>query len=393
MKKLIYVFALVLLSMASCKKQEEVQQFIINDSLFQIITVSPDDINKKDRSKISEFAEGIEYIPLQTSDSILIGEIKKIIVWDNQYYIWDNLSETIFCFSSDGKFRYKIYKQGEAPDEYLRISDFTLDRDNGNVIIYSDMNQTFYEYTQTTELVRKTKASFLLSSFATQSNRMHCYIGKLPNMDFYKEIFPESYRYVTLKNGKLQNQQLKYKYNESFLRIPLSTNNFTFYGDTILLTEFLAPEVYWIDSLGNLNPRYRIKFTTNKYIPTFNEDIDLEEMKQKIKQGELTLLYNGFYETKKYLFFNFSRGLIGMAYVNKEDGSIHNLGYFLLDDFNQNTLPASINFMDEEYMYKIVEPGQLMAKNEKSTYSSYLKNICNNMSALDNPVMIRIKLK
>lgn len=393
MKKIIYVLAVILLCMASCKKQEKVQQFIINDSLFQIITVNPDDINKKDRSKISEFATGIEYIPLQTADSVLIGEIKKIIVWDNQYYIWDNLSETIFCFNSDGKFRYKICKQGEAQDEYLRISDFTLDRKNGNVVIYSDMNQSFYEYTDAMELVQKTKVSFILSSFATQENQIHCYIGKLPNMDFYKEIFPESYRYVTLNNGSIQNQQLKYEYNENFLRVPLPVNNFTFYRDTILLTEFLVPEVYWIDSLGILNPRYRIKFTTNKYTPTFNENIDLEEMKQKIKQGELTSLYTGFYETKKYLFFNFSRGLIGMAYVDKKNGSIHNLGYFLLDDFNQNTLPASINFVDEEYMYKIVEPGRLMEKNEKSNYSSYLKNLCNNMNEFDNPVIIRIKLK
>lgn len=393
MKRLGYVLAFILPFMVSCKKQGALQQFVMNDSLFQIVTVNPDDINKEERSKISDFADGIEYIPLQTEDSILIGEIRKIIVLDNNYYIWDNLSETIFCFASDGKFRYKIYKQGEAPDEYFRISDFTLNKKTKNVVIYSDMNQSFYEYTDAIELVKKTKIAFVLSSFASQENWIYCYMGKLPNRDFYEEIFPQSYRYVTLKNGNLQTQQLKYSYDENLLRLPLSTNNFTFYGDTILLTEFLSPEVYCIDSLGQLKPRYRIKFTTNKHNPTFNENIDLKDTKQKIEQGELTLLYNGFYETKKYLFFNYSRGLIGTAYVDKKKGSIHNLGYFLLDDLNHNTLPATINFLDEEYMYKIIEPGRLIMKNEKEDFSPYLRKLCKDIKEFDNPVIMKIKLK
>ncbi len=393
MKKIGYLLILILPFMVSCKKSRTVESFVTNDSLFQIITVNPDDINRKERSRISEIAESIEYIPLQTEDSILIGEVSKIIVWENKYYILDKLSETIFCFGSDGKYQNRIYRQGTGPDEYLRIFNFTIDRGTGNIVIYSDMGQGLYEYTSDGKFVKKTSVSFILSSFQPQGDRIYYYLGQSPNMVLYKDIFPESYRYLVLNDGEPQSQQLHYKYDDSFLQIPLSDNNFTFYGDTILLTEYLKPEIYWIDSIGNLTPRYRIEFTTNTYAPSFNENVDLERMNQEIKRGNLAQLLMGFYETSRYLFFNYSRGLIGMGYVDKKDNSIHNLGYFLLDDFNQNTLPASISFAEEGYMYKTVEADKLIMKNEKDNFSPYLKDICKNIHNFDNPIIIKIKLK
>ena len=360
MKKLIYVLVLPLLM--SCKKNTALQNMVINDSLFQVVTINPDNINKKEPGKISMFAESVEYIPLQTEDDMLIGEITRLIVWKDMYYIWDRLSETVFCFGQDGKFRYRLSKQGEAPDEYFNIADFTLDMESGNMVVYSDRGQALYEYSATSELVEKLDVPFIMSSFAVKGDWKYCYLGRLPNMRFYEDVFPKSYRYATLQNKNVCNEYLPYKFDESFLKVPLSSNNFTFYGDTILLTEFLSPEIFSIDTLGRLCPRYRIEFTTNTYTPNFEEPVDLDKMKRTVKEGKLTTLYGAFYENTNYMFFNYSRGLIGLAYVDKREGLVHNPGYFLLDDFNQNTLSVSIACVDEEYLYLIGEPELLLKK-------------------------------
>lgn len=371
MKKLTCIFILVLPFMISCKKNAAFQATIINDSLFQVITVNPDNIDKKEPGKISAFAEEVEYIPLQTADSILIGETTRLIVWSDLYYIWDKLSETIFCFDQDGSFRYRVNRQGNGPDEYLNIKDFTLNRENGNIMIYSDRGQAFYEYTRDGELVKKSKASFLMSSFAAKGDWKYCYLDRLPNQRLYEDIFPEAYRYVTLNDGNVCNHQLKYEYNEDFLHVPLSSDNFTYYKDKVLLTEFLHPEIYEIDSIGNLNPRYRIEFTTNAYAPSFYGSVDLKRMKEAEKEGEYTSLFGAFYENEDYLFFNYSRGLLGLAYVEKKDGSIHNPGYFLLDDFNQNTLSVILASVDEKYVYLMGEPELLKEKQKRKQFSPY----------------------
>lgn len=393
MKETIYLLICTLCLFTSCVKSGKKQITEINDSVFRVIVMDPDDINKKEMSKVSVFGSSVEYIPLQTADTFLIGEVKKLIVYNDKYYIWDNLSEAIYCFDSEGKFQNQIGKKGGAPNEFVRISDFTVNMENGNILVYSDVDRGLYEYMSNGEFVKKTDTHFVLFSFAVDKDLIYCYIGALPNPELFSRTFPESYRFLTLKDGEPELLQLGYTYYDSFLKVPLPSDNFSFYKDTMLLTEFLQPEIYWIDSIGNLHPRYRIKFSTNKSEYSFDNEIDLQKKKQEEKDGDLTSLSNAFFETDNYLFFNYERGLIGMAYVDKKDNAVYNLGYFLVDDFNNNSLSPSIAFVDEKYMYKIAEPELLSMRNEKRDFSPYLKEICGKINEFDNPIIVRIKLK
>lgn len=391
----LYIFYLCVLSsfLFSCKRETRIQEIALMDSLSQVIVVNPDDINMTEPASISEIGDSVVYIPLQTEDSILIGEIGKFLVWNNEFYIWDSLAETIFCFNSNGKFSHKIGKYGQGPDEYPHIANFTMNMKNGNLFIYSDVGKAFYEYTETGVFVQKKTSPLILSSFAVQNDYIYCYTSTLPNIEFYNQTFPSQYRYVVLDSNGPKYQYLKYDYDRKYQQMALPNNNFSFYNDTILLIEYLKPEVYTIDSLGHLKIRYRIEFTTNKYCPSFDGDLNLKRMESETEEGNLTMLYCNFFETDDYIFFNYTRGLIGMAYVRKKDYTIHNMGYFLMDDFNQNSLQASIDFVDEHYMYKIAEPGLLITKQSDCNFSKYLNNIVDEIREYDNPVIIKIKLK
>lgn len=71
MKKIFYVLMCVIFIFSSCKKNVKNREITVNDSLFQVIVVDPGDINRKEHAKISEIAQKVEYIPLQTADSVL----------------------------------------------------------------------------------------------------------------------------------------------------------------------------------------------------------------------------------------------------------------------------------------------------------------------------------
>lgn len=231
-----------------------------------------------------------------------------------------------------------------------------------------------------------------MRSFAVHKDYSYYYLGALPNEGFFGKDYPNQYRYVVMKNGECINQQLDFTYDEKFSLIPLSADNFTFYKDTILLFEDLKPEIYTIDSVGCLKPRYRIEFLTNTYTPSFNMDIDLDKMKTEKENGRLATLWNKFYENDNYIFFGYSwEGIIGSIYVNKNDNTIHNMGFFLKDDFNNNSLSITPDYVDEDYMYTIAEPSILLSA--KSGASPYLKNILNRIEEFDNPVIAKIKLK
>lgn len=85
--------------------------------------------------------------------------------------------------------------------------------------------------------------------------------------------------------------------------------------------------------------------------------------------------------------------MVGSVYVDKVKNEIHNMGYFLLDDFNNNRLSPTSNFVTEEYLYKIDEPASLLRRQKKGLFSSDLNKLVDEMNEFDNPVIVKIKLK
>ena len=103
------------------------------DSVIKIDLLTEPDSNLK---KLSEFAENIEYIPLQTSMSSLLGSItRKIIYVENKIYIINE--GLILCFDMKGKFLYKLEKSGRGPEEYTYLWDFDVSSDNKFLTILS----------------------------------------------------------------------------------------------------------------------------------------------------------------------------------------------------------------------------------------------------------------
>ena len=87
-------------------------------------------------TKLSEIAANIEYVPLQTSESCLMGPVTlKIVNIDNKIYIQNG--GKILCFDVDGKFLFKIENRGRGPEEYTYISDFDVSSDNKILTILS----------------------------------------------------------------------------------------------------------------------------------------------------------------------------------------------------------------------------------------------------------------
>lgn len=97
---------------------------------------------------LSDFAENIEYIPLQTTESSLIGPFTlKTLNIDNRIYILNSgLEGEILCFDIDGKFLFKINNKGRGPEEYDFVTDFDVSYDNKNLTILSSSTRKFLIY-------------------------------------------------------------------------------------------------------------------------------------------------------------------------------------------------------------------------------------------------------
>lgn len=95
---------------------------------------------------IDNYFDDIRYIPLETSDSCLVGPVKKFIKVKEKFYVQTDNHE-LMIFSETGRFLWKLSARGRGPGEYLAIEDFDVAEDgriylwdwsSRNMLLYSD---------------------------------------------------------------------------------------------------------------------------------------------------------------------------------------------------------------------------------------------------------------
>ncbi|MBR3626102.1 MAG: 6-bladed beta-propeller [Bacteroidaceae bacterium] len=86
---------------------------------------------------LSDAAERVEIVKLETSDKSILSNIFKLEVTDNDIWIAHMRDERIYRFSHEGKFLNTVGKQGDGPGEYVRLHNFIIDDKKKEVYVIS----------------------------------------------------------------------------------------------------------------------------------------------------------------------------------------------------------------------------------------------------------------
>lgn len=116
-----------------------------NEPIYKEIRLNPSD---KSESRLSEIASSIRYVKLESPVHTYIPFSYKIIPHDDQIFILsaDNSGDYLACFSSDGKFRFKIQRRGKGPGEYMSINDFLIDVLEKKVLILDEFSKKIIRF-------------------------------------------------------------------------------------------------------------------------------------------------------------------------------------------------------------------------------------------------------
>jgi len=88
-------------------------------------------------ARLSDISTNVQYFPLQTTPSSLVGNVDKIVTCGNNIYIKNSYSE-ILCFDQKGNFLFKLNKTGRGPGEYKYITDFDISSDDKTLVALSN---------------------------------------------------------------------------------------------------------------------------------------------------------------------------------------------------------------------------------------------------------------
>lgn len=133
----IIVLILILFGIVACKRS------VPSDTEGQVIRVA--DSCRMGQVDLYDWVDSVSYLPLETSDRILLGDILGAKRAGDRYFVQDN--KGLFAFDDRGRFVCEIGHRGQGPGEYYNLDCFYLDRGRKLVCIVSNVQRKIFRYT------------------------------------------------------------------------------------------------------------------------------------------------------------------------------------------------------------------------------------------------------
>ena len=115
MKTKVLSFFLALIVLVSCSNNEKMSVINVN-------------VDANDVEMVNDNLTIKTMLPLKYND--LIGEIRKLVCYENNYYLLDSNTQKILCFDNKGELVFEISSVGRGPEEYTGIQNFYINHIN-----------------------------------------------------------------------------------------------------------------------------------------------------------------------------------------------------------------------------------------------------------------------
>ncbi len=262
MKKVIQ-FLFICIVFITCTQTNNEEIYPETDN-FNILNIP---YKKNKPLKYSQFIDSINYIPLETSDNVLIGNnVFKVIYAKQRYFVFDETK--VFVFNKAGRLLFQVGEKGRGPNEMVWPTDFTVDTITNTIEILSKGDRKINKYNLYT-------GSFTGSIF------LKFHADNLCKTDTDKYIFHGKFIKPSSKNI-IYNLIIYNSSCDSVIQASIpwpnilkrfeggnSANSFSKLKNGILFMRMVDNNFYMISKDNNIKVKYRIDY--GKYNIPFNE--------------------------------------------------------------------------------------------------------------------------
>lgn len=360
--------------------------FIPKDKIVTIDKITFDD---------SRFIDSCAFIPLETTDASLIGNIKQIEFCDGKYYIYDGKVKKLKVFSSTGKFLFDIGMKGDAPGEYLSINSFFINREDKKVGISDPLRMAIHEYSLDGEYIQTVKHNQepLLSL-----NKSICIDGYIYSYFDVSHINDMIYSVLSAKDYSIIDRWSPYpvKVNQQMACVLLS-HPFSVVDGDLHFVELYSDTIFTYHN-GEKQPYLLIETGLPAITPSYFEGKPFEfdpvqaffavSSDKKYSSG-----FKEYFETDRYILTSFSyrdnfyivdKDNMETFHIKKRDNCLDIMKSILV---SKNKLVRVYNQDDISYIQSLIE-------DDKDLYPSHVQEFMSNYDLdNDNPILIVYYLK
>ena len=353
--------------------------------------------NTAKNQDLSGIISEIEYIPLETNDSSLIGNIDKLIAYNKGYIILDKKRNKIFHFDKDGNFLSNIGALGNAPGEYLHLNDADIDVKNNVLTVIGNIKPLkLIEYSL--DGLRMNERVFKnINGERLAIDKLHLVTHQTAPTKRKKGYS----LYLSDRYGNLQNKFLQFeKHNDSYKTY---NNTFIHYGDTIIYHKHLNDTIYQLVN-NNLKVRYVFNFGKATMPPEVKKEFNINIAKYFEESKDFVEGIDIFLETDSYVTASVSyKDYLFNIFYNKETEKLTCIS--TTTDNMTAIIKEPICTYNNEFI-SILDPVALF--DLKKTFEKYNaedkwfeycndikipKNLVSKINSGANPMLIKYRLK
>ncbi|MBN2635716.1 MAG: 6-bladed beta-propeller [Prolixibacteraceae bacterium] len=350
---------------------------------------------------VSEIAESIRFVPLETNESCFFGEnISKVEIVDDMLFVSDY--NYIFKYDLNGKFLTRIGKKGRGPGEYAQgPQTFLINKSKRLVILFVLYESKMIEYDFEGNFIKEKTLDFMPGLAEWNDNEDIA----VYNMGFTYEKEPWHDLYVLNQDGKtVQKNKFKKQPDKKYGLILYPPILYRYNGKT----RYKNPHgnvIYELDEKGKTTPVYVLDY--GKY-EKYN---DIDDVEIQIKNNVGTNRSNpksfekigllGLSETDDYLFIYYGhqeQRKVGV--FDKKNSTFYNLydSNYELYGFHDDSFGGLPLFpkagLDRNYFYSYYTAFEFKEYLKKANkLNPELKKLAEGIDENDNPVLMLVKLK
>ncbi|MBN2814056.1 MAG: 6-bladed beta-propeller [Bacteroidales bacterium] len=290
------LFLSLLTIVSSCKRD------ITNTSVeaFPIIDIEKN-FNAFKSVNLSEIANDVNYIPLETNNDCLITYVHQLLETDDRFIF----GETKSCkaFDKNGKYLCSYGSIGNGPGQHNAITQVSIN--SGNKHLYLSGYRFFMEYDPNGNFVRKISVPELIDNedvskdFVCVSDSLYWCIMKTSNLPVKMYLFND--------NGIILKSYPNY-YNDPHLKENLlayydASRSIFEIADKIIFKDGLCDTVFYFNEYMQRKPAYCFYFgiysQLQEYLKSLSDYRNTEELKGAFDHLQISKLI----ETDDFLFF------------------------------------------------------------------------------------------
>jgi hypothetical protein len=398
-----YILILITLSNLLCCINRGHDKEIFTEG--QVISVFPkkEDMRHFD---LSPYLDSIKYVKLELTDESIIGNINKLIIYEDRIYILDDQTYSLFIFDMDGKYLNKIATVGQGPGEYIQLDFFDIDRDSKQIVLTDlmeywvmryDMDRNFL-YRQKIPVwcegvsVLPNKGIVLYANFRNNSNKL----SQEFNLIFLDSTMNITHTYFPYNSKDFDQRK---RPSASYM------GQFYSFDNNIYFSFPWGNKVYLLLSDTLIN-KYQFNFG-DEILPIENP-VNPELFTTRLTTGKYNGLLTPLMENDQFLFFSM-RTSLELPYLipysviySKESKNILSSISFTFEDayFTSTFLTGYKSWIVSEIQSPFLlswKEGYLKNLKNKTTpvgkYTKELLSFAENLTEEDNPVLMFYTLK